>query len=281
MDDLQVFASGLDHPEGVCLAPNGFVYVGGEIGQVYEIGEERIPRIIANTGGFVLGLAADSINRLYLCDIALHCVWRLDQRRQLEVFSKGTQERAMRSPNWGCFDNEGNYYLSDSGDWQQSNGLIWKISNGKTEVWSLESKNFPNGMALSKDCKTLYVIESDPPAFVEFPILENGKAGKRKVIKEFIGIVPDGVTVTTDGRFVIACYRPDLVLLVDKNGVMITLAEDSKGTALAAPTNVAFIGKNLERIIVPNIGRWHVTEFQVADLYGIPLNYPTKAKIGS
>lgn len=281
VSELQEYASGLDHSEGICQAPNQKIYVGGELGQIYEIGNDRIPKIVASTGGFSLGLAADAHNRIYVCDHAKHCVWRMNEDYSLEVFSDGISSRPMRVPNWGCFDNLGNYYVSDSGGWGEFDGLIWKVSGGKAEEWSLDSRNFPNGMALSRDCKTLYVLETYPPALVAIPILQNGQAGERKVIVELPGTVPDGIAITNDDRFIIACYRPDAIYVVDQKGSIVTLAEDEKGTALSAPTNVAFIGPNLDTMIVPNLGRWHITQFQYKDIKGIPLNYPSKQEIGA
>ena len=38
--DISVFLDGLDHPEGVTWGPDGFIYAGGEIGQIYRINIE-------------------------------------------------------------------------------------------------------------------------------------------------------------------------------------------------------------------------------------------------
>lgn len=279
--ELQVYASGFDHAEGICQAPNQKIYVGGEGGQVYEIGDDRIPNVIANTGGFSLGLAADAHNRIYVCDHVNHCVWRMNEDHSLDIFSKGNFSRPMRVPNWGCFDNLGNYYVSDSGNWGECDGLIWKVTNGEAEEWNLQSKNFPNGIALSADCKTLFVLESNPPALIAIPILKDGQAGERRIVVELPGTVPDGVAITDDGRFIIACYRPDAIYVVSQDGSVVILAEDEQGVALAAPTNVAFIGPNLDKMIVPNLGRWHITQFQLEGIRGIPLNYPSRLEIGA
>jgi gluconolactonase len=136
-------------------------------------------------------------------------------------------------------------------------------------------------MALSADERTLYVLESNPAALVEIPILPDGTAGERRVIAELPGTVPDGVAVTTDGRFVIACYRPDAILLISAEGEVQTLAEDPQGTVLAAPTNVTFIGPGLDTMVVPNLGRWHMSTFALPGLAGIPLAYPLRQAIGS
>ena len=37
METFETFAEGLDHPEGAAFGPDGNVYVGGEVGQIYRI----------------------------------------------------------------------------------------------------------------------------------------------------------------------------------------------------------------------------------------------------
>src|SRR5579871_6309869 len=66
--DLRVLSAGLDHPEGVTRGPDGFLYAGGEAGQIYKISPEGGPaEVIANVGGFVLGLCCDADSAVYAC----------------------------------------------------------------------------------------------------------------------------------------------------------------------------------------------------------------------
>jgi sugar lactone lactonase YvrE len=64
---LELLVSGLDHPEGVAYAPNGYLYASGESGQVYEIDlSTKTFREIGRTGGFGLGIAVDAASNLYI-----------------------------------------------------------------------------------------------------------------------------------------------------------------------------------------------------------------------
>jgi gluconolactonase len=282
VDRMEMFAVGLDHSEGACLAPDGHLYVGGEAGQIYRIEHDGTPQELLSTGGFMLGLAADAESRIYAIDNIAKCVWRIDtQTLSREVYADGAPTGKFAVPNWGAFDADGNYYLSDSGDWGARDGLLWKVLPGGTaEIWSCESTNFPNGLALSADGSRLYVLESYPSALIEIPIRDDGSAGERRVLCEMDTAVPDGVAVAVDGSLYISCYRPDAIFRWSKTTGLEMFANDPRGTILSAPTNLVFTGHNLDVMVVPNLGRWHMTRL-AAGISGIPLNYPTREQIGS
>lgn len=280
LDRLESFAFGVDHSEGIAVTPKGDLYVGGEAGQIYRIVDDK-PEAVASTGGFLLGLAADAEGRIYAIDNVAKKVWRYDPGSgALETFAGGGAPGGFKVPNWGAFDAAGAYYLTDSGDWMADEGRIWVIRpGGKTEIWTEECRAFPNGCCLSPDGSRLYVAESVPGAIVEVPIERDGSAGKRRVLCDLGMAVPDGVACTTDGGLVIACYRPDLIYRWHPRDGLSILAADPRGTVLAAPTNVAFTGPGLETLVVPNLGRWHLTRGRLG-VAGVPLNYPTREQLG-
>ncbi|MFN8221736.1 MAG: SMP-30/gluconolactonase/LRE family protein [Gaiellales bacterium] len=276
LDQLEVIAQGLDHPEGICVAPDGTIYVGGETGQLYRLTADDGFEEILTTGGFMLGLAADASGILYGCDIGRRTVWRIDPRAAtFGVFCDAVEGQPLQSPNWGCFDSAGTFYLSDSGGWKQGNGHIVVIRRGEAaRIWSRECANFPNGIAVSPDERYLYVLESTPGALVRLAIEADGSPGLREVVVEMPGTVPDGLAFCEDGSIVIACYRPDVIYRWRADLGLQVLAEDPEGTAIAAPTNVVFCGPDNGTILTPNIGRWHVTRLSHPELRGVPLFYP-------
>jgi sugar lactone lactonase YvrE len=275
LEDMETFGSGLDHSEGICLAPDGNLYVGGEAGQLYQVNDDGAVMELLSTGGFLLGLAADHESRIYAIDLTAKCVWRIDPRD----WSKEIWAEGFDVPNWGAFDSEGNYFISDSGGWGAADGKIWRIPpGGRPELWSSESCNFPNGLALSPNCSSLYVLESLPAALVEIPIEANGSAGRRRLLCKMGISVPDGIALAENGSFYIACYRPDAIFRWHPTDGLSIFAEDPRGTVLSAPTNVVFTGTDRDVIVVPNLGRWHLTRIK-AGVRGVSLNYPTREQL--
>lgn len=270
---FRVLAEGLDHPEGVTVGPDGTLFAGGEAGQVYEVGWDGAVSVVAQTGGFVLGLAADADGRLYVCDQVHQAVLRVDRRGGVETYSSGTPQDPMRVPNFPAFDAAGNLYVTDSGGWEETNGLVYRIApDGDTQVWTRAVPAFPNGCCLDADDAALIVNQSTAEGTYRVPILPDGTAGPPELVAALPGTVPDGAALTDGGDLVISCYRPDRVYLC-ANGVSTVLVDDPKGTLVAAPTNVVFAGPDRRELVLASLGRWHLAAGDV-ELRGAPLRYP-------
>jgi gluconolactonase len=274
LDRFRVLAEGLDHPEAVAWDPSGRVIAGGEAGQIYTVSLEGEVRQLASTGGFVLGLALDASGRIYACDLDRHEVVRVDPRAgDVTTYTAGTADEPMRTPNYLAFDRDGALYVTDSGAWKAEDGLVYRVApGGRAHVWTRELRRFPNGCCLAPDGTALFVVESTLPGLWRVPILPDGDAGTPEIVAE-LPVVPDGVCFAADGTIVVSCYRPDRIYAIPPDGEPEVLVEDPEGTLIAAPTNVAFGGEDLDVLVVASLGRWHLTRGDVG-LRGIPLPYP-------
>ena len=268
------FAAGLDHPECVAWGIDGFAYAGGEAGQLYRIDVDKNSfEQFAQAPQFVGGLCQDGSGFLYLC--SGNKVYRCDQQGKLEVYSEGTVDEPMTAPNYPAFDQNGALYVSDSGVWGDDNGKLFKIHpGGKTELWCESPKEFPNGLCISQDGSYLYVVVSlNDPRVERIKINIDGSAGERELVVEIPTSVPDGVAFDSDGNLYISCYRPDSIFRFGADRNLEVVAHDYEGTLMAAPTNIAFCGDNLDDLLSSNLGRWHITRYDLK-VSGHPLNYP-------
>jgi sugar lactone lactonase YvrE len=264
---IEVLVDGLDHPEGVCWDPAAeVVWAGGEAGQVYRVSlEERRAEEVARAPGFVLGLAVDGRGRVVLCcsDRGALCL--------LDDGSVRTVRDGFRFPNYPAFGPDGTLYLSDSGSWGAEDGRVFRLSpDGEIEVFSTELADFPNGCAVTDDGRYLWIVESRRPTINRFDLT----TGELEQVTRLDGTVPDGVAFTTTG-VLISCYRPDRIVHLDAAGAVEIVAEDPQGTLLGGPTNVAFAGPDLDRLVCANLGRWHLALVE-SELRGVPLHYPTR-----
>ena len=269
----------LDHPEAVAWGPDQKIYAGGEAGQLYRIGlgDSTCEQVTKVEGGFLLGLALDAAGNTYACDDRNACVHRITPQGAISTYCNGNAEQRMRVPNYPVFDDAGNLYVSDSGEWGKKNGWIWRIApGGKAEIWDRSACGFTNGMCLSADGKALYVVESSPPLISKVAIDADGSAGRRTVVVELPRQVPDGVALDTNGDLYIALYNPNILYRFTTKGELITLYDDWEQLSLVAPTNIAFGGADMKTLIVASLCGWSVHTAPMP-VPGLKLRYP---KIG-
>jgi gluconolactonase len=278
LDEFTYLTEDLDHPEDLAWDPlSGRIYAGGEAGQIYAVTLAGEVEQVADTGGGILGLAVDAAGVIYACDEGRAQVVRVDARSgSVEVYSAGTAQRPMIEPNSCAFDAAGNLYVTDSSDWEEQNGAIYRVApGGDTTVWSDALRRYPNGCCVSADGRALYVVESSLPGVWRVPIGADGAAGDPvRVVALPDAHVPDGIAFDDEGALYIACYRPDRVYRFGGRGALEVVADDPLGLKLNTPTNVAFVGPALDRLAIANVGEWHLLLGDVG-VRGAPLNYPT------
>lgn len=274
LKEFKVLVEGLDHPECVAWSPAGFLYAGGEAGQIYRVNLDGSFAELTSTGGFILGVCVDGNDNVYACDAKQQKVVRIDPHGKAEVYSDGSPDRKMSVPNFAVFDHAGNLYVSDSGGWHENNGCIFRIApTGETCVINAQAMAFPNGMALNPSGEELYVVLSNLPGVVKLPIRRDGSCSAPQLVIEMPGTVPDGLAFDIEGGLYISCYTPDAIYRFSPTGELQLVAEDAERTTISAPTNIAFAGPQLSTFVVANFGVWHLTQLKMA-VPGLPLQYP-------
>jgi gluconolactonase len=273
---LNVLPHQLDHPEAVAWGPDGKVYAGGEAGQIYRIDLDAVTcETYANTGGFVLGLAHDAAANVYACDMGRRAVVKVSAGGDVSVYADGIPDQKMRLPNYPVFDHAGNLYVSDSGEWGNQDGFIWRIKpGGDAEIWDRQASGFTNGMCLGPDGRSLYVVESSPPLISRIPINADGTAGQRSIVVELPRNVPDGIAFDIEGNLYISLYNPNIIYRYDSQGKLTVLYDDWEQLILIAPTNIAFGGKDMRTLLITSLCGWNIVTAAM-DTAGLPVQYPS------
>lgn len=274
--DLKNTGHLFDHPEAVAWGPDGRAYAGGEAGQLYRFGLDggALQEVARVPGGFLLGLAHDADGNTYACDDKAPAVHRITPDGHVSVYSNGNAAQKMRVPNYPVFDDAGNLFVSDSGNWGARDGLIWKVApGGRAAVWDNKANGFTNGMCLSADDHYLYVAESSPPLISRIEILADGSAGKREILAELPRQVPDGLALDVAGNLYISLYNPNIIYRLTPGGQLETLYDDWEQLMLVAPTNIAFGGPDMKTLIIASLCGWSV-HTAAMDTPGLRLRYP-------
>lgn len=275
--DLRNVGHLFDHPEAVAWGPDEHAYAGGEAGQLYRFGLDGGPleELARIPGGFLLGLAHDADGNTYACNDKAQAVHRITPDGHVSVYSSGNAGQKMRVPNYPVFDDAGNLYVSDSGNWGARDGWIWKIApGGEARIWDTKANGFTNGMCLSSDGRHLYVAESSPPLISRVAILPDGSAGRREILVELPRRVPDGLALDMAGNLYISLYNPNIIYRLTPEGQLEILYDDWEQLMLVAPTNVAFGGSDMKTLIIASLCGWSVHIAQM-DIPGLRLRYPS------
>ena len=100
----------LQHPEGVALDNEGYVYCGTENGEIMKIEKDKSKmECLASSGGFILGIAVDPNKNVFVMKEA--ALYKFDSsNKTFTEFARGP-----KIPNYPVIDSKRNsIYVSDS-----------------------------------------------------------------------------------------------------------------------------------------------------------------------
>ena len=271
---VEIIQTGLDHPECINFGRDGALYAGGFAGQVYRMSPAKFElKKLAETKGFVGGVAADWNGNVYACNATRHAVLRVTPEGQETIFCQNAPDGPLIMPNYGSFDKAGNYYVSDSGDYWTPNGRLIRVKpNGTVESLIGGNWHYPNGLAISPKDGAVFMIESTAADILRIPVNADGNCAAPEIFAQLQGNILDGLAFAANGNLYCSCYHPNRIYVIHPDRNLELLIEDQTGEVLNQPTNVAF-EPNGTRLFFANLGGAHVGAFDVGEK-GAPLNYP-------
>jgi gluconolactonase len=255
IERFEIFATGLDHPECVAFDREGFLWAGGEAGQIYRIDSAGQVQTVGQLGGFTGGIAFSPEDELFVCNPSLGVV-RVHRDGRHTIFATHADDRQLICPNYPVFDRRGNLYVSDSGQWKKGNGCLARFTPDGQGTVIGGPFGYANGLALSSDERFLFMVESDADSVYRFELRNDGSLGERKIYAREVGRLPDGLAMDGNGNLYVSCYASDDIHRISPAGQRSLLAWDRWAIFLSRPTNMAFRDGWL---YVANLGRTMVT----------------------
>ena len=256
IESFEIYANGLDHPECLAFDREGYLWAGGESGQVYRIDPGGTCEIVTEMGGFCGGTAlSPDDSELFVCN-PLHGVVTVRRTGEWSVFARNAGKYQLICPNYGLFDRNGNYYVTDSGNWDKGNGYLMKFrSDGEGEIVA-GPFGYANGLALSADERHLFMVESDTDTVYRIDL----DCGVATIYAERVGRLPDGLALDAAGDLFACCYASDDIYRISPAGERTLFAYDRWARLLSRPTNLAFRDGYL---YAANLGRTTITRAHV------------------
>jgi gluconolactonase len=196
----------------------------------------------------------------------------VDVNGEISVLSSGIESAPFVMPNFPVWDEHGNLFVTDSGNFYKPSGRLFRISkDGTTACVYGGHLHFPNGLVISPDGKWLYMIQSTAVNILRFS-LSNGIIGEPELYFTLPGTVPDGLAFSESGNLYVACYTPDIIYRITPNRILQTVVADPYGERLNRPTNVAF-APGTTMLCFANLGGYAIHGLDVGEK-GAPLFYP-------
>src|SRR5262245_49355045 len=212
IDRFSIFANGLDHPECLAFDREGFMWAGGEAGQIYRIDPAGKVEQIATLGTFNAGVAWSPQDDLFVCNPAQGIV-RVRRDGAQQLFASHAGEHKIVCSNFGLFDSAGNYWVTDSGQWKKQNGFLLRFTpDGRGEIVA-GPFGYANGLALATDEKSLFMAETDTNRVWKFSLPD----GNHEVYAERVGRMTDGLAID-DNLLYASSYASDDLHLIPTAG---------------------------------------------------------------
>lgn len=224
---IKVLFSGLNFPEGPAFASDGSLWLVELKGEsLIEYKEEKLIR--HRVGGMPNGISIDKNGLIWFCDArhnSIRCLNPANLQTKTVVTHVG--EEVLNKPNDLAFDQNGNLVFTCPGNSRMDptgyacvlmeNGSVKKITDGKY---------FPNGLAFSKDGKSLVIAETYKHRLWKGAWDSNkGEWIGEKVWCEVGGPDgpggPDGMAFDADNTLYVAVYGTGKIKVINSAGIIV------------------------------------------------------------
>lgn len=200
------------------------------------------------------GLMVNAKGEIVACEMAGRVVAISSDGKKVRVLADKFEDKPFNAPNDLVIDKQGGVYFTDP-----SFGAKKLLPQGKTGVYYISTDGkvtrliddlgLPNGVKLSPDEKTLYVIPTGPAEMMAYPVKAPGDLGKGRVFCKLQGkdgkkgTGGDGCTIDTKGN----------LYITSQIGVQVFNAEGKFLGNIAfpeQPANVTFGGTDMKTLYV-------------------------------
>ncbi|WP_315743671.1 MULTISPECIES: SMP-30/gluconolactonase/LRE family protein [unclassified Bradyrhizobium] len=236
---VKVAATGLRFPEGPIFIGSTLYFVDYAASAVLRLVAGKLEEVWRREGCGANGLAALQRRLFVACYDSGSIIAISTEGKTLETIEHDDAGGRFVKPNDLATDGGGGLYFTASGDGSVPGKVYYRAPAGQVSQVA-EGIAYANGIAVSRDDRTLYVVESDTHRLLAFAIGRNGSLSKERILVDLQRILDEGgkLKVTPDG------------LRLDGNGRLFVGLYDGGGFAVLTGG-----GRLIRKIVLP--GRYH------------------------
>jgi sugar lactone lactonase YvrE len=142
-------------------------------------------------------------------------------------------------PNDIALAGPGKAYVTTSGPWDSAPivGKVLLVASDGSAAVVADDLHYANGLALSAEGTTLFVVEHYAARIVRFTVQGDGSLTDRALFVRMTDLgeppdaLPDGLKLGPDGNFYIGLYSAGRVIVVDATGKLVKKIEVPAATA--------------------------------------------------
>jgi len=209
------------------------------------LNQSENPFTINQTNGLTVG--ADG--NIYACDYGIGAILKISPQGNSEIYVSGFSGKRFNRPNDLAFDAAGNLFFTDPKSYSKDtlNGRVFMIKSGTREVvLAADNLAFPNGIAFSKDYKTVFVCESAKSRIVKYSVGKDGTLINNAVLIELPGGDPDGIAFDNNGNLYAAHFGGGAIYVIDSDGKILYKIK----TPGLKPSNIEFGGNDFKTLFL-------------------------------
>jgi gluconolactonase len=250
---LERVATGFVFTEGPLWHPDGFFYfVDIRSNALYRIVLGGAPELVRKTEGGN-GTTFDLQGRLINCEGDARRVTRTEPDGQVVTLLDRFEGKRLNRPNDVICGSDGSIFFTDPSlrvplaERELEHAAVYRIAPDGN-VFMVASFEYPNGLALSSDERTLYVANTRWTQYIHAIELDAaGNMVRRRVFADMSADgtngVPDGMKVDAAGR--VFCTGTGGVWVFEPDGSRIGIIETPEVCA-----NIAFGGSDLRTLLL-------------------------------
>jgi gluconolactonase len=252
---LSVVAEGFKFAEGPAADANGRLYFSDVTGsKTHRLADDGSVETLLEDSGMANGLMFNRAGMLLACQFKHGRIVSIDvNTKEVTPLASEYNGKRFNTTNDLTIDSAGGLYFTDPsfGKGHQDSTAFYYVTAGGTVTRMADDLEYPNGISLSPDEKTLYVLPFRSSHVMAYEVKSPGVLGTGKVLCDLAskadhpGRGGDGMTVDAGGNLYVTVPILKSIQVIDPNGKTLGMIPLPN-----TPTNCTFAGADRKTLYV-------------------------------